>query len=218
MLVFAVATAAKAVINVNPVYGYVTLRKSAFLALPRPVAHEVVGSVVQYFNANTKFLTYRELQDLHKVMRLGRTSCLYNCNIFPIHNEDFFGVSHMKQEEPHPIKVGESVQWNQWSVTVSPENSGQESKETQFYIRNFTKTDQHLLRFGVRVVKSFKLPPVLSRYSLPVIEDRHGHVVLIPHFRYKDKDFGISAKVKHQPPIALDAIVKHLLLEKYIIL
>ena len=205
---YAVAVAARQVSSVNVKYGYLTVCKSALLALPKPVECRVVGSLLKYVGGNIKPVAYKQLQNLlHRLPALRKTMCVHNCCIFPLHEDDMLGVAYTGSLEAksQPIAVGEAAQWNQWLIHI---HGNAECKERQFFIRHFSKNDYLLVRHGVRVVRRSKLPPLLTRHALPVIEDQHGNVALIPHFKYKNRDFGISAKVEHKPLITLESIIK----------
>jgi hypothetical protein len=193
-------------------YGYMKIRKSALLALPHPVMGRVMSSLIKYVSGDIKPVGYRQLKNLpQKLLCLKKTLCVHHCYIFSMHEEeeDLLGMVHAIKEQwpkPHPIAIGESVQWNNWLVTVMSDAAALKDTK-QFYIRSFTDNDYTFVRHGVRVVRQFKLPPVRARYSLPVIEDEDRNVALIPHFRYKNRDFGVSAKVDYSPPINLDTII-----------
>lgn len=200
--------AARKVSSVDVKYGYLTVNKSALLALPKPVICRVVGSLLKYVSGNIKPVVYKQLQNLlHRLPGLEKTMCVHNCCIFPLHEEDMLGVAYTGKWEAksQPIAPGETVQWNQWLIRI---HGNAECKDRQFFIRHFSKNDYLFVRHGVRVVRRSKLPPLLTRHALPVIEDQHGNVALIPHFRYKNRDFGVSAKVDYKPLITLDSIIK----------
>lgn len=208
---YAVATAAKKVSHVNTKYGYVTMHKTSLLALPNPVVCRVVGSLLKYVSSNIKPVAYKQLLNLvGKLPGLEKTLCVHSCCVFPV-SEDLLGVAYSINWEakPHPITVGELVQWNMWRIELLPVFGYAGCKDRKFFIRSFTKNDYLFVRRGVRVVRRSKLPPVLARYALPVIEDQHGNVALIPHFKYKNRDFGISADVDYNPLITLDIIQQY---------
>lgn len=205
------AAATKKVASINLKYGYVVVHKPALLALPKPVSRRVVGSLLKYVSANIKPVAYRQLEDfMLQLPDLDKNICVHGCCMFPLADEGALGIASAVHWDikPQSISVGESVHWsNRWTIELLPVFGSTPYREKQYFIRNFVKSDYVLVRRGVRVVRRAKLPPVMTRCTLPVIEDQDGKVALIPHFKYKNRDFGISATVCFNPHLTLDSIV-----------
>lgn len=205
------ATATKKVASINVKYGYVVVHKPALLALPKPVSKRVVGSLLKYVSANIKPVAYRQLEGLMlQLPDLDKNICLHGCCMFPTDDEGAFGIASAVNWDikPQPISIGESVHWSdRWTIELLPVFGSAPYQERRFFIRNFMKNDYVLVRRGVRVVRRAKLPPVMTRCMFPVIEDQDGNVALIPHFKYRNRDFGISATVRYNPQLTLDSIV-----------
>lgn len=208
---YAVAGATRKVVSINVKYGYVVVHKPGLLALPRPVSKRVVGSLLKHISCNIKPVPYRQLDELmSQLPNLEKNMCVHGCCIFPVESEDVLGIASAVNWDikPQPISVGESVLWsNRWTIELLPVFGSSTHQKRRFFIRNFMKHDYVLVRRGVRVVRRAKLPPVMTRCTLPVIEDQDGNVALIPHFKYKNRDFGISATVHYTPRLTVDSIV-----------
>lgn len=202
--------AVKEVTSIDMKYGYVTVNKSALMTLPKPVWSRAIATLLQYVSANIRPVTYKQLQYLlAKLPDLQKTISLHGCCVFPLRT-GVLGVSAIMWEiKPQPITIGEPMHWsNKWNVQILPASGSTQCKDRKYFVRSFIKADYAFVRRGVRMVRSAKLPPVLARYALPVIMDQDGKVALIPHFKYRNRDFGISATVRHNPLLTLDSIVQ----------
>ena len=106
------------------------------------------------------------------------------------------------------IQLKEPFLWDgRWEITLSPLDGpkieAQPAKrldaavDRQYFVRSFCQNkDFKLVRRGVRVIRSTKLPHKAVSRLLPVIMDDREEVVAIPHFLYLDRSFGIHATVK----------------------
>ena len=111
-----------------------------------------------------------------------------------------------------PIKVGDTILWDnrfrislmsQWKQNDSGESRLSDSRE--FYIRHLNRSDwQHMFKGGVR----FK-HPVYARGGLPVVVDREGEIVVIPHFRVSSREEKVVGRVKFSPIRSLDALLQY---------
>lgn len=146
-------------------------------------------------------------------LTLNKTVTLHSSFVF-LSNQDTVCISKAVQGtdaicRPVPIKVGEQLHWiGKWKIELSP-LSGTTVSNRQYFVRPYNnKKDALLLRYGVRVVRGSKLPPIKTRVALPVVTDEEGKVVAIPHFKYNNRIYGIKVTVHYHPLISLDHACK----------
>ena len=90
--------------------------------------------------------------------------------------------------------------------------NGEGVGENLFFIRHMVKKDWDYAVRGVRRIRSATLPHVNVRGSLPVIVDKIGRVVLIPHFQFRERMFNVTAELAFKPKTSLEDIVNSLTL------
>lgn len=114
-----------------------------------------------------------------------------------------------------PIRVGETVLWdNRFQISLLPqqrkENESQEqeklpSESQEFYIRHLSPADWQYMSRGAVKVKH----PVYARGGLPVIVDREGKIVVIPHFKLRSREENLFGRVKFTPIRSLDVLLQY---------
>ena len=128
--------------------------------------------------------------------------------LVPVDNACFI-VSRSKpchsSVEPTPVTVGETILWDQrFMITLAPLESDTAPSCKQFYVRHMVTKDWELAKKGVRKVRTNPLPPEMIRGGLPVIVDKDGKVVLIPHFRVIERYAGVVCNIKFAPQKSLE--------------
>ena len=112
-----------------------------------------------------------------------------------------------------PIKVGETILWdNRFKISLYPKRrqnempSFEEERDSrEFFIRHLSPSDwQHMFKGGVR----FK-HPVYARGGLPVVVDREGKIVVIPHFRVSSREEKVVGRVRFSPIRSLAVLLQY---------
>lgn len=115
-----------------------------------------------------------------------------------------------------PIKVGETILWdNRFRITLLPQrrqedrrDPGQKqlpSESQEFYVRHLGPADwQYMFKGGIK----FK-HPVYARGGLPVIVDKEGKIVVIPHFKMSSREERLVGKVRFTPVRSLDDLLQY---------
>ena len=158
----------------------------------------------------TKPISTKSFNILWKLFKggvLSTSARLQLCIIIkmPKKTSKYFCIARHSQDDRQKIKVGETMHWNkQFLITLLPlDNRFQSASPEEFMVRPWQKNDDHKAKMGVRKISAYKLPPVLTRPSLPVIVDKNGKIVLIPHFRYIDKSYGVTCTCRFEPVLEL---------------
>lgn len=204
----------------NTKYGYVCLNRPSLLQLPKPILREVMNTLLKFVSADISPVRPNILDNLISDLpnlNTNATTMLHNCFVFLLDQDTVCMTIATSATDAHlikpvPIVVGEQQHWiGKWMIELSPlsETSQAKTVRKQYLVRPFNnKRDAHLLRHGVRVIRSAKLPPLKTRSALPVVADEDGNVVAIPHFNYNNRIYGIKASVKYNPLISLDYALK----------
>ena len=79
-----------------------------------------------------------------------------------------------------------------------------------YFVRHMVKKDWEYAVRGVRRIRNATLPHVNIRGSLPVIVDKNGRVVLIPHFQFRERMINVTAELAFKPKNSLEDIVNSL--------
>lgn len=107
--------------------------------------------------------------------------------------------------DPTPIALGETILWDKrFKITLSQLEPRTPPTSKQFLIRHMIKADWELARKGIRKVRTMALPPEMIRGGLPVIVNKDGKVVLIPHFRVIERSAGVVCELKFAPEKSLE--------------
>ena len=207
---FVVCDVMDKMIRIDTTYGYILVKYSIFNQLSPPVARRVLEALIKFTSGVDRPLRTLAIVHLHRLFRSGTITSNYNlgkCNIFHYNEQYFIIAKHFLPKDQctqTPITIGHTVHWdNRFDILLSPlkntTKQGLHYHDNTFYIRHMAQNDYVLASKGIRKVKKSKLAPELSRGGLPVIVDRHGNVVLIPHFKVIERDYGITCMCKYQP-------------------
>lgn len=196
---------------VHAKYGYVTVDKATLLELPKPVLWRVFSALLKYVSSDIRPVGYKQLDHLvSNISSEKKVFSLHHCCVFTLPKKGTIGICSATSgyhRPPHPISVGQPLLWDsRWEIHLFSA-PGSEQSDRQYFVRHFHMDDGVLARRGIRAVRSAVLPPVLTRLALPVIVDQDGTVALIPHFKYTNRTFGLSANVQYKPQLALDCVV-----------
>lgn len=202
-----VALAVDRIIRSLPVidfeYGFVVLRKASLLQLSPPLLRRVLSALIRYVSADMRPVSYKSLAKLIAALPDVKTTTIHKCYVFAV-DEDRIGICAAPDVTRVPIKVGEELNWiGKWELKLSSVVPPGE----QYYIRPFRDDDHMILRARQR---QLKLPPVRTRYALPVLTDSRGTVIAIPHFNYTNKKYRVILSVRYKPLIAMDYVLKSL--------
>lgn len=202
-----VVEAVRGVSKVNTRYGYVVVHRKALIALPKPIVCRVMGALLKYVSVDLRPVKYKHLDTvLMKLPTLEKMVSVHGTLLFPL-DENTLGIAAAVTShgvKPHPIAIGQSLHWNKRWIVNLVQTPDCNASQHQFFVRHFNTNDHIYVRRGVRVVRSAKLPPVMTRLTLPVIIDESGNVVLIPHFKYRNREYGVSATVHYRPLITFE--------------
>lgn len=89
----------------------------------------------------------------------------------------------------------------------SKHSAGSGVEDNVYFIRHMIKRDWGYAVRGVRVIRNAALPNIDVRGSLPVIVDKEGQVLLIPHFKFCEQFVNITAELKFKPRLSLQDVV-----------
>ena len=203
-------------VRINTADGYATIKYSMFSKLPSPTARRLLETVIRYVNSgNWKYVSYVCAKNaynsiMNKIKTKNSTVVVHgqfnNCFIFHIDNQ-VFGVAKQRLQKSMyvytPINIGQTIHWDsRFNISLNHLDPSQNfgGNKNSFYIRNMTTNDEHYASKGKRKVKSIKLPHQYSRGGLPVIvakeegmqEKERWPVVLIPHFKYINREYGVK--------------------------
>ena len=204
-------------VKVDETYGYVMVYYDTFNTLSRPAAMKLMHVIFQYVTGGyTEPISTKSFDILWKLFKDGVLSTnarLQLCNIIkmPKKTSKYFCIARQSKDDRQKIKVGEPMHWNkQFLITLKPlDNRFQSASPEEFMVRPWQKNDDRKAKMGVRKISTYKLPPVLTRPSLPVIVDKNGNTVLIPHFRYIDKSYGVTCTCWFEPVLELKEWVEN---------
>lgn len=212
---YAVVQVVKSIPVVNSTYGYVTFKKKELVQLPKPIVRRTLSVLAQYMSGEIKITSCSQLQTTWtSLFHLDKTVSLHKALVSPIKTKGGHDVvvcsaiDFAYKAKLTSVAVDQHVHWDKWDIFLKQiKRRSTQDKEEKYFVRNFRMTDSELVRRGIRVVRSSILPPVMVRTSFPVILDEAHNVVAIPHFKYLDRRYGVSAVVKYKPPLSLDFIV-----------
>ena len=112
-----------------------------------------------------------------------------------------------------PIRVGDTILWdNRFKISLLPKRRQnemvsfeKEQDSRKFFVRHLSPSDwQHMFKGGVR----FK-HPVYARGGLPVVVDREGKIVVIPHFKVSSREEKVVGRVQFSPIRRLDVLLQY---------
>ena len=204
-----VAELLKEVAVIDYKYGYLKLNRDHLLEQPTPVVRRVLGALLKYISGDINPVSYKHLETVVSCLpHLNKATTVHRCLVFPLPQRRQVGIcgTIMFPNTKIPIGTGESIHWKgRWKIHLT--SLAKATSQHQYYIRHFESEDNAVLKWGLRAIRGRKLPPLVTRRTLPVIVDEGGKVVLIPHFKYADRRYGIIAEVKYQPIFSLDSVV-----------
>ena len=219
--------------KVNNSDGYVTINYTSYLKLSLPAARKLLAILGKFLcpHGKNRLPSSQNFWRIHNsIMKrvndintcsstFGYGTCSH-CIVFHYSNTEFgmarVFFSNMSSFEK--IEVGQTVHWDKrFMIALHHLDSTDESKRNHtFYIRNMTKNDYNLTTLGIRKTRAAKLPHEMSRGSLPVIvAEREGvkkeswPVVLIPHFRVIDRQYGVKCTCVYKPYRKLGSFFDH---------
>ena len=189
---------------INEEYGYVSLDRHSLFQLPRPVLREVMSTLAKYVSADISPIRESALRKLLADLDQNKVGTAHNC-VFTVDSDTVCVAASHYMYPPVPISVGQEVHFiGKWKILLSSHQSETGSQHGQYFVRLFNnKRYATLLRKGVRVIRSAKLPPLKVRGGLPVITDGDGNVVAIPHFKVNDRTYGLRVTVQYSPLVSL---------------
>ena len=204
-------------------YGYVSVNRERLVQLPKPIVWRVLNILAQFVSGELKSTKYRELSsNWNSLLRLDKAITFRKAIVCPVTGKGkqsvyVCGIVHPleRKAKVKSISVGETLLWNKWEIKLNflstsskPPQKQAAIQDKKYFVRNYSlRWDSQFVRRGVRVVRSAVLPPVFVRANFPVIIDESDQVVAIPHFKYLDRRYGVTARVEHKPPLSLDFII-----------
>ena len=192
-------------------YGYVTVDKDTLLGLPKPVLWRVFSALLKYVSSDIRAVGYKQLDHLISNINSGKVFSIHHCCVFTLPKKGTIGIcsaTNGYHRPPHPISIGQPLLWdNRWEINLFSTAPSSNQADKQYFVRHMHMDDGVIIRRGVRAVRGTVLPPLLTRWALPVIMDQDGTVALIPHFKYTDRTFALSANVQYKPRLTLNCVV-----------
>ena len=176
------------------------------------MAKRVLLALVHYTSGHDAMPHYLALSRAHQMLSYSKAKAanmtLGMSILVPV-DEATFIVSRSKPShssvEPTPIDVGETLLWDKrFQITLLPLERGTGPTCKQFYIRHMIMVDWELAKKGIRKVRTNPLPPEMIRGGLPVVVDKDGKVVLIPHFKVIERAAGVMCNIKFAPQKSLE--------------
>ena len=136
-----------------------------------------------------------------------------SCNVVP-HSLDSFIVARATprktEKQLTEIKIGQSLIWDcRFSILLEKYkgSSGHVKSEIDleevFFVKHMDPTDLVVAKNSIRRVKASKLPLKEARGGLPVIVDKNGSIVAVPHLNYIDVRYGLVCQCSFKPVIPI---------------
>ena len=222
-------------VKVNEADGYITVNYSKFLQLSPPVGRKLLEIVSKFVNSNAQGISSASSLNIYNsVVKKVRNDVPVNaygsysgCVVFH-HDHKSFGVARtfLSNESQMFVKinVGQTVHWdNRFDISLNHLGgvAGGERMNETYFIRNMTREDYHLASKGIRKVKATRLPNVYCRSGLPVIvarkegvDKRAWPVVLIPHFRVIERQYGVKCTCSYRPVRRLGTFLDYIPVDK----
>ena len=199
--------------------GYVTVDYDTFFKLPHSIALNLIYVLLQFVRGKHLHLSTKKFNRVYREFKgqvLTNNINLGLCNIFKDgstkkHLPYFFIARSMERRyfETEPIKLGETVHWDDrflislMKLPPDTPGAGSPKEGEEFFIAPWKERYNLELTKGVRKRRTFKLPPPIARQGLPVIVDKDGRVVLIPHFKVVDRSYGVTCSYQFKPNMSL---------------
>lgn len=199
-------------VQVDHIYGYAKVSWPQYRHLDQPVAKRVLLALSHYTSGHDAMPHYLALSRAHQMLSEGKakaTNMTLGMSILVPVDEVTFIVSRSKPQHSTqdltPIAVGDTILWDKrFKITLKPLEPGKAPTCKQFYVRHMITMDWELARKGIRKVKAVALPPEMIRGGLPVIVNKEGQVVLIPHFKMIERSAGVVCELKFAPEKSLE--------------
>ncbi len=206
-------------VTVDARYGYLTVNLPKLLSVSRPVAKRSLTTLVRYIAGNPDFhIRYIALERFYQSLLKydGKAFSFGNALVAPIDEDDHstLGVyQSLDQEESKrqrmAIEPGQTLLWqNRWEIQLTAQTSSRQKNE-QYFITNMVKGHYQFATRGIRRVRATLLPPVRARSGLPVITDCNGRVLLVPHFKFIERNTAVRVDVAYKPKYSLEDVLSN---------
>ena len=193
-------------LTLEPNYGYYFCRLEDLMKFNRPI-------ILRFFTHISRCVSYGSMHFLSFGCERVYMNLFHPKNEKPIQKSTITGgvVATLDREAKlvyigktqsltkTEIKIGETKLWDdRFRITLNKENTDLNSEES-YWIRGMGPTDQKFVFRAIRRVKATKLPVIHYRFSLPVVENKEGTAVFIPHFHYRDYNVNAECQCEFVP-------------------
>ena len=205
---------------IDKVHGTVSFSTSSYRALNPYVARGALAIWLRYTSASGETVSRQILERMHNAVLGERTTSLgvsMYCTLIPLPKEGRYMIARCGPKTKVPITIGETIYWdNRFKIRLFDKTSREDhmksvsnSKPSSrvFYVRNFHDRYSWYLSKGLRKIKHRILIHPHARSGLPMVMDKKGSVVFIPHFRVINHAVGVDCEVKFCPLWSMDQLM-----------
>ncbi len=203
--------------TINTKYGYIGVDRANLLSVTPPIAKRSLAALIRSVMCSPEYqFRYAVLEKSYKRLMSydGKPFSVGKAIVAPITDRTIGIYKSLNHDDSlkskTPIRPGETILWeNRWEIQLKSRTTNSQLQE-QYFVRNMGRKDYEFATRGIRRIRSTPLPPVSARYSLPVITDDSGRVLLIPHFQFAERNITISARVSFEPKYSVeDVLLNH---------